>query len=124
MLPPSMAPWHVEHLNERSLRKQQKQEDCYSDLFPLTFYFLKKGAKAPFCIWRKGTFLSPEKKSVALRKVYKQSLLLHHLLTPQQTRLSSQFFTNILFLCLKGIKASSDHFLESSFSCESSQFYM
>ena len=40
---------------------------------------------------------------------------------PTQTPLSCQYFTNLLFLCLQGMKASySDHLFRSSFSCDSS----
>lgn len=41
------------------------------------------------------------------------------------TPLSCRFFTDLLFLCLKGIKAScSDHFFRSLYSCEGFQVHV
>lgn len=79
--------------------------------------------KVPSCTRRKGDSRIARNRGLRAKEGVKQTSLLPHHLRPQaQIPLSRQFFTDLPFLCLKGIKAlCSVRFLDSSFSCEGSR---
>ena len=121
-LPPNMVPWHMGiFLNGRSRK--------ITLTLPPRLSSLKQVLKLPCerrvpCTRRREGL---EMGKLGPRTLYKQTLLNSPfspvtsppLTTHSPNPSSCQFFTNLLLLCLKGIKASySGHFFGSSFSCE------
>lgn len=123
---------HIKYLKLKTLKKtaDSSHSNTYSNPS-----FLKQVFKFPYekyspCPRRKEDTLTTRNGELRSQKPAQISLVKLTLIflgtsspltNPTQTPLSCQYFTNLLFLCLKGIKSSySDHLFRSSFSCDSS----
>ena len=91
--------------------------------FWLSFAPLKVGNKSP--LWKEPSLNQKAKRHPDLQRnevqgqegcINKMCYFFTNLLPQVQTSFSFQFFTNLLFLCLKGVKAAFfSHFFESIF---------
>lgn len=103
-LPPQICLWYIGYFELKLFKKQLVQES-HSDL-PLSSSKLKInvpcGRQFP-CTRRVEILTTRESGSLVPRRLYTQTMLLLHQFTIQ---LSCQFFTSLLFPCLKGTKAA------------------
>ena len=132
-LPQSTAPWHIEYLRMKEL---WEMAEARRSLWPppMSPFFPEAGHKTsvwkvPSLYQEEGRHSFHQRLGIWGQKICTNlvELTLFFLVTSSpitpwaQTPLSCPFFTNVLFLCLKGVKAScSGHFSGSSFSGEGS----